>query len=200
MPTVTIRPATAADAAEMLAIYAPYVSETTISSEYEPPAHAEFVHRIETCSARLPWLICRIDGVAAGYGYAAPHRTRAGYQWSAETSIYVAPAFHRRGVAAAIYRAIFALLTRQGYYDIFVGINAPNERSVHFHTAMGYTISGVYRASMFKFGQWRDVIWMKKSLRPHTGTPAPTIPFPALRDDGETAALLEKEAGTVRAD
>lgn len=200
MHEVSIRPAVRADAAEMLAIYAPYVRETTVSSEYDPPALDEFIHRIETFSARYPWLVCRIDGRVAGYGYASPHLPRAGYQWSVDTSIYVAEDFHRRGVASAIYRSIFALLIRQGYYDIFVGINVPNDRSVQFHTAMGYVISGVYRACMFKFGQWRDVIWMKKSLRPHDGAPEPAIPFPQLRDDAETAAILAEQAGTIRAD
>ena len=36
-----------------------------------------------------------------------------------------------------------------------------------FHKAMGFIISGAYQESMYKFGQWRDVLWMGKSLRPH---------------------------------
>ena len=144
MSQITIKVATLDDAEEMLAIYAPYVTNTTVSSEYEAPSLAEFCRRIETYTKILPWLVCRIDGRVAGYGYASPHRARAGYQWSVETSIYVSPDFHRQGVAAAIYRALFALLVRQGYYNIFVGITSPNERSIKFHTAMGFTISGAY--------------------------------------------------------
>ena len=36
-----------------------------------------------------------------------------------------------------------------------------------FHKAMGFIISGAYQESMYKFGQWRDVLWMGKSPRPH---------------------------------
>ena len=104
MSQVTIQPATLADADEMLAIYGPYVTNTTVSSEYEAPSHEEFCRRIETYTKTLPWLVCRIDGRVAGYGYASPHRSRAGYQWSVETSIYVTPDFHRQGVAAALYQ------------------------------------------------------------------------------------------------
>ena len=114
MEKITLDPAVLADAAEMLAIYAPYVKYTTVSSEYEPPTLAEFEDRMRTYGRTLPWLICRVNGAAAGYGYASPHRTRAGYQWSAETSIYVHPDYHRRGVAAAIYHALFDLLREQG--------------------------------------------------------------------------------------
>ncbi len=195
---VSIQPASLADAEEMLAIYSPYVRDTTVSSEYEPPTLEVFQERMRTYTARLPWLICRVDGQAAGYGYAAPHRTRAGYQWSVETSIYVAPAFHRCGIAAALYRVLFSLLVRQGYYNIFVGITSPNERSIKFHTAMGFVISGAYQNSMYKFGQWRDVLWMAKSLRPHETAPVPTVPFSEIAQEVQTAAVLLAQAQTVK--
>lgn len=182
MPEITLRAATEADAPAMLALYAPYVTETTVSSEYEAPSLEEFSGRIRTFGKTLPWLICLIEGEVAGYGYAAPHRTRAAYQWSVETSIYVAQDWHRHGVASALYAALFEVLAMQGYYNIFVGITAPNERSMKFHGAMGFCISGSYQDSMYKFGQWRDVLWMAKSLRAHDGEPQPTVPFPEIKD------------------
>ena len=90
MSEIILRPATVDDAAAMLAIYAPYVIQTTVSSEYDAPTLEEFTRRIRTFTEKLPWLVCIIDGEVAGYGYASPHRTRAAYQWSVETSIYVA--------------------------------------------------------------------------------------------------------------
>ena len=57
--------------------------------------------------------MCIIDGEVAGYGYASPHRTRAAYQWSVETSIYVAQDWHRHGIAGAIYAALFEVLAMQ---------------------------------------------------------------------------------------
>ena len=138
--------------------------------------------RMRTYMARLPWLVCLVDGEVAGYGYASPHRTRAAYQWSVETSIYVAEEWHRHGIAGAIYAALFELLTMQGYYNIYVGITSPNERSMKFHKSMGFIISGAYQESMYKFGQWRDVLWMGKSLRPHEGEPQPAVPFPEIQD------------------
>lgn len=182
MSEVVLRVAGEADAPAMLALYAPYVIQTTVSSEYTPPSLEEFVGRMRTYMARLPWLVCLVDGEVAGYGYASPHRTRAAYQWSVETSIYVAEEWHRHGIAGAIYAALFELLTMQGYYNIYVGITSPNERSMKFHKSMGFIISGAYQESMYKFGQWRDVLWMGKSLRPHEGEPQPAIPFPEIQD------------------
>ena len=102
MPEVVLRPAEEEDIAEMLALYAPYVVQTTVSSEYDAPSMEEFTRRWRTYTQKLPWLVCRIDGEVVGYGYAAPHRTRAAYQWSVETSIYVAQEQHRHGIAGAI--------------------------------------------------------------------------------------------------
>ena len=76
MSEIILRPATVDDAAEMLAIYAPYVIQTTVSSEYDAPTLEEFTRRIRTFTEKLPWLVCIIDGEVAGYGYASPHRTR----------------------------------------------------------------------------------------------------------------------------
>ena len=163
MPEVVLRPAEEEDIAEMLALYAPYVIQTTVSSEYDAPSIEEFTRRWRTYTQK-------------------PHRTRAAYQWSVETSIYVAQEQHRHGIAGAIYAALFELLAMQGYYNIYVGITSPNERSMKFHKAMGFIISGAYQESMYKFGQWRDVLWMGKSLRPHDGAPQPTVPFPEIKD------------------
>lgn len=197
MSTVQIRPADLADAAAMLEIYAPYVEQTTVSSEYIAPSLEEFRGRIRTFSEKLPWLVCMVDGRVAGYSYASPHRTRAAYQWSVETSIYVSPDFHRHGIARALYSALFELLRMQGYYNIYVGITSPNERSMKFHKAMGFIISGAYQNSMYKFGQWRDVLWMGKQLREHEGEPQPTVPFPALRDTPMCTRVLDEAAAKI---
>lgn len=187
-----LRVADEADAAPMLAIYSPYVLETTVSSEYIPPSIEEFLNRMHTFQKRLPWLVCELENEIVGYGYASPHRTRAAYQWSVETSIYVSENWHRHGIANAIYSALFELLAIQGYYNIYVGITSPNERSMKFHKSMGFIISGAYQESMYKFGQWRDVLWMGKSLRPHEGEPQPVVPFPDIAHTPVTDRVLHQ--------
>jgi len=198
MPQSILRIAEEKDASAMLAIYAPYVLQTTVSSEYVPPSLEEFLNRMRAFQKNLPWLVCEIDGKVIGYGYASPHRTRAAYQWSVETSIYVSDQWHRRGVANAIYSALFELLTIQGYYNIYVGITSPNECSMKFHKAMGFIISGAYQESMYKFGQWRDVLWMGRSLRAHDGEPQPTVPFPALSHSPVTTRVLKQALQHIR--
>lgn len=45
-----IRPVLPSDAKELLAIYAPYVTDTTITFEYDIPSISEFTNRIKNIS------------------------------------------------------------------------------------------------------------------------------------------------------
>ena len=61
-----IRLAEPADAAGLLAIYAPIVRETATSFELEPPSEEEMRRRIAGTLERRPWLVCAADGAVAG--------------------------------------------------------------------------------------------------------------------------------------
>ena len=52
-----IRIATIEDVPEMLAIYTPYVENTTVSFEYTPPSLEEFSRRFTTYTRQFPWLV-----------------------------------------------------------------------------------------------------------------------------------------------
>ena len=103
----------------------------------------------------------------------------------------------RRGIATALYSALFDLLAYQGYYSIYVGVTCPNPRSMAFHMSMGFERMGAYHNSMYKFGKWRDVIWMGKSLRHHEGEPKPTLRYPDVKDDAYCRQVLEQAAQLV---
>ena len=50
----SIREAKLEDAAELLAIYAPYVEKTAITFEYTVPSVAEFAERMQQVQQRYP--------------------------------------------------------------------------------------------------------------------------------------------------
>ena len=81
--TTLIRYAHPDDAAAIAAIYAPYVSDTVITFEIDPPPDAaEMGRRLETVLARYPWLVAEREGRVVGYAYASEHRSRAAYRLS----------------------------------------------------------------------------------------------------------------------
>jgi phosphinothricin acetyltransferase len=171
--TVKIRPATAGDAAQIAAIYAPIVRDTFISFEQDPPDADEMRARIATVTARLPWLVA-VDatGAVAGYVYAGRHRERAAYRWSVDTTAYVAESHRGHGLGRLLYTGLFEELSNLGYRQAFAGIALPNAASVGLHEALGFAPIGVYRSVGYKCGAWRDVGWWQKPLRPGADPPS----------------------------
>ncbi|BAY34514.1 phosphinothricin N-acetyltransferase [Nostoc carneum NIES-2107] len=149
----------------MLAIYAPIVRETTISFELEPPSEVEFQQRIESYQQQMPWLVCEINGEIVGYAYASPYRTRAAYQWSVESSVYVGEKYRRQGIAKALYTALLKLLQLQGFYNVVAAIALPNPASVALHEAVGFVSVGVFQRVGFKFSKWLDIGFWQLSLQ-----------------------------------
>src|SRR5213593_2199180 len=128
-----IRLAGEADAEAVQAIYAPYVRDTAISFETEPPTVEEMGRRIRSVLEHAPWLVCERDGVVIGYAYAGRFHARAAYQWTVEVTVYVHRAHHRAGVGRALYTALLDALRLQGF-RVAVGIIAlPNPGSVELH-------------------------------------------------------------------
>ena len=124
--------------------------------------------RIAAALPKFPWLVCGVDGRMAGYAYAGTHRARAAYQWSVDTSVYVDPAFHRRGIGTRLYTCLFQILAAQGYVRAYAGITLPNAGSVGLHEAMGFQSVGIYRGVGYKLGRWHDVGWWQLTLRETT--------------------------------
>lgn len=188
-----IRLATQSDAAQVLEIYAPVVRDTTISFEWEPPSVADIQERMRQVMEQLPWLVCEIDGQVAGYAYASPFKTRAGYRWSCEITVYVQPAFHRCGVGRALYAALLPCLAAQGYRVAFAVITIPNSASVGLHEAIGMRRVGTYEGVGYKFGQWLDDGVWQMELAPQAETQEPPFPFQELV--GSPAWLNALDAG-----
>ncbi len=161
---ISIRKATADDAARCAEIYAPFVTDGWVSFELTPPDPAEMVRRIGDYGASHGWLVAELDGALAGYAYGSPHRTREAYQTSCDVGVYVDPAFAGRGFGRALYTRLLVDLKARGFHAAFAGIALPNPGSIGLHEEMGFTPIGVYKEVGWKMGGWRDVGWWQKLL------------------------------------
>jgi L-amino acid N-acyltransferase YncA len=159
-----IRDATEQDAEACAALYAPYVTDTAITFEYEPPTTAEMAQRIAVAQRLHAWLVLEDEGRVVGYAYAAPVKERAAYRWSAEVSVYLEMGRRRGGAGRALYEALFDRLTDRGYRTVVAGMTLPNEASEGLHRAMGFEPIGVQRRIGWKHGRWRDVAWAQRAL------------------------------------
>lgn len=168
------------DAHEVLDIYKPFVINTIISFEYEAPSVAEFSQRIKANITDYPWLVCLLGNRIIGYAYGGLHRYRIAYQWSCESSVYLLPEFHHKGIASILYETLFSLLRLQGYINVYAGISLPNEKSVGFHQSFGFKKIGTYKKTGYKFGAWHDVAWFYFHLQKHIDNPPEPKAIPSI--------------------
>lgn len=142
-----IRSATPADAEALLALYAPYITDTAITFEYEVPTVNDFRGRIEHTVEEYPYLVAvesaeshvssagseehgssvgsEEHGSSAGrsetvlgYAYASAFKERAAYDWATETSIYVAQDARGKGVGGALHAALKDALVDKGIQNM----------------------------------------------------------------------------------
>jgi L-amino acid N-acyltransferase YncA len=160
----TVREASEDDAPACAAIYAPYVRETAVSFEGEPPTPAQIAERIAAATRTHAWVVLEDDDRLVGYAYGGLHQERAAYRFSCEVSVYVEQDRRRTGLGRALYEALFKRLVARGYRMVVAGMTLPNEASVGLHRAMGFEPVGVYRRIGWKLGAWHDVAWMQRAL------------------------------------
>jgi len=172
-----IRVASPGDAEAILEIYAPIVIETAISFELEPPTVSEMQERIKNILIQFPWLVYEVDKKVVGYAYASTYRLRPAYQWSAEVTAYVHKQFHGQGVGKTLYKALFEILKKNGYYNAIAGIALPNAASVGLHEALGFSPVGVFSSLGYKHGRWHDAGFWQLKLQDYSAEPKPPIPF-----------------------
>ncbi len=161
---VEIRPATADDEMAILAIYGPFVSDSTVTFVNEIPTPQDFHEKMARVARRFPYLVCTINGEIAGFAFAAEERPHAAFQWNAELSVFLDPLFHRKGVATALYTALIQILKRQGFYNLYAAISLPNDASVALHKHFGFESRCLYEKSGYKMGAWHDMVWMHLRL------------------------------------
>jgi L-amino acid N-acyltransferase YncA len=162
-----VRPASAADAHACIAIYRRYVEDTAITFETSVPTSSEMAMRITASRDTHEWLVLErpehYDGVI-GYAYAHTFNSRAAYQWSAETSIYLAKDHRRTGGGRQLYGQLLRRLTERGYRQALASITQPNPASNAFHQSFGFQQAGLLRRVGWKNGSWHDVALMQLDL------------------------------------
>ena len=167
-----IRSASERDGAACAAIYAPYVTDTAVTFEIDPPGADEMAGRIATAARTHAWLVLEDEGRVVGYAYGSPFKARAAYRWASEVSIYLEPGRRRTGAGRALYEALFSRLAERGFRTVVAGMTLPNEASVGLHTAMGFEAVGTYRHIGWKHDAWHDVAWMQRTIRDDPNPPS----------------------------
>jgi phosphinothricin acetyltransferase len=190
-PPVAIRLAQPSDAQAILDIYAPYVTDTAITFVSTLPTAEGIRKKMIDIKKHYPYLVCTIDANVVGFAYADRVRPHEAYRWNAELSIYIESGYQGRGIATALYTALFQILKAQGFCNLYAVITLPNDASVALHRHFGFKELAVHREDGYKMGAWRDVLWMLYRIEGAADpeTHGPPLRLPKLRTNELDTAL-----------
>lgn len=174
MTKTCIRSAQKADAAQLRAIYAPYVEHTAITFEYEVPTLEEFASRIERTLQKYPYVVLEEEGIVLGYAYAGSFVGRTACDRSCEVSIYLDQKARGKGYGRALYAELERRLRDLGMLNMYAIVADPviedeylTKNSERFHTHMGFSTVGTCHKCGYKFGRWYNLLWMEKLIGEH---------------------------------
>ncbi|QYK06603.1 arsinothricin resistance N-acetyltransferase ArsN1 family B [Shewanella zhangzhouensis] len=160
-----IRNAIPNDAGAIADIYNHYIENTSITFEETPLQGVEIAGRITLVhDAGLPWLVAMEGDALIGYAYATRWKERSAYRFAVETTVYVAPGAHGKGIGTALYEALIDRLKALKVNSVIGGITLPNPASIALHEKMGMKKVAHFQAIGFKFDQWQDVGYWQLNL------------------------------------
>ena len=164
--SLTVRPAAAADIPAITAIYGPAVLTGTASFEVDPPDEAEMLRRFEAITgAGYPYFVAEVEGRIAGYAYASAYRTRPGYRFTVEDSVYIATDAQGKGVGKALLERVVARCRDDGFRLMIAVIgDSANFASITLHRRLGFRYCGTIHSVGYKFGRWLDSVVMELPL------------------------------------
>ncbi len=159
------RPATAADASRIAAIYNEGIEdrlatfETRLRSAAEVGAWLDGIH---------PVVVVEADGEVAAFAASSTYRPRECYAGVAEFSVYVARGVRGRGLGQVAMEGLIGAAEAAGFWKLVSRVFVENAPSRRLLTGLGFREIGVYRRHARLDGRWRDVVIVERLLGPAT--------------------------------
>lgn len=168
-PIVTVRLATASDAAAILAIYNHEVDNHTSTFDIVP----------RTIDAQRAWLADRSGAFAAvvatipnrdgdpkvvGFASLSPYKERAAYRTTVENSVYVSRDHAGLGIGRELMEHLITAARDSGFHSMIARIEASSTASRALHAGCGFVLVGVETEVGRKFNHWLSTAVMQLML------------------------------------
>ncbi|CAM3328951.1 GNAT family N-acetyltransferase [Stackebrandtia soli] len=153
-----IRPTTPNDAAAILTIHqhgidtgnATFATTTPTWPEFDATHHAQ--HRFIATDETGP----------LGWIAVTPTSHRPVYAGVVESSVYIHPRAHNRGVGTALLHTLIHSCDNADIWTIQAGIFPENTASLRLHTNAGFRVVGTSTRIGKHHGRWRDVTRLER--------------------------------------
>lgn len=173
-----VRDAILDDMSAITSIYRPYVENSVATFEHIAPTLEEMDQRFRDLQEKdLPFLTAEHDGQVVGYAYASLYRSRWGYRYTIEDSVYVDEHKLGQGIGRRLLTQLIDRCAALGFRQMVAVIgDSENVASIALHSQLGFKVIGALPASGRKFGRWIDTVLMQRPLGDGSATPPPDKP------------------------
>lgn len=152
------------DAEAIASIYNYYIENTVITFEEDPVSADIMASRIESISARYPYLVIEDANGLIGYAYATEWKARSAYRYSTEVTVYLDHLKTGKGAGSILFSALLDEIKKTSLHVIIGGIALPNIASVALHEKFGFRKVAHFEEIGYKFGKWIDVGYWEMKL------------------------------------
>ncbi|MDA0173669.1 arsinothricin resistance N-acetyltransferase ArsN1 [Solirubrobacter taibaiensis] len=158
---MTIRPATATDAQQIVAIYNHGIAERQATFETRPRTPDEVVDWLD---ARGPFLVAADGDTILGFARVSAYSTREAYAGVGEHTVYVSSDARGRSVGSTLLNALADAAEQAGYHKLTSRVFATNTASRALHHKTGFTEVGIQRRHAKLDGRWVDTVLVERLL------------------------------------
>jgi L-amino acid N-acyltransferase YncA len=150
----TIRPLISSDWQVVKQIY--QLGIDTGDATYETGAPEVDVLKVKFLAE--PRLVAEEKGRVIGWAFLSAVSSRCVYGGLAETSIYVDPEFHGRGIGRSLLSDLLQSSEKLGFWTLQAHIFPENKASITLHERQGFRNVGFREKLGKRNGIWRDVV------------------------------------------
>jgi L-amino acid N-acyltransferase len=165
---LSIRPADDDDLPAINAIYNHYVVTSTTTYDLTPLSLEERQRWFAGREKIHPVIVVcddSADGKIVGWGSLNVFRSKPGYRFTVENSVYVHPDHQRQGIGSAIIEHQIRQAKELGLHAIVAGIGAEQTASIALHGKHGFIEVARFPEVGRKFDQWLDVVFMQRMIK-----------------------------------
>lgn len=160
-----VRKATSSDLSSILEIVNQAILNTTAIYDYDVRTLEEQTIIFESKQARnFPTFVAECNNEVVGFGTYDTFRTKVGYRFTVEHSVYVKDGFAGKGIGKLLLEQLIATAKAENYHVMIGVIDASNENSIRFHEKFGFQSMGILKEISFKFDRWLDANLMTLNL------------------------------------
>ncbi|MDD1782844.1 N-acetyltransferase family protein [Enterovibrio sp. ZSDZ35] len=165
---MTVRKATQLDLAAINAIYNHYITNTSITFDYDEwsiEQRQTWFDKINHNNDIYHVLVKEDEqGSVIGFAYNNEFREKLAYRISSELTIYLHHEYASKGAGTQLMQALLAEISGSEIHRVYSVITLPNPASLKLHEKFGFKQVGILSEAGYKFEQYYSVAILEKSI------------------------------------